>query len=127
MAKPEQIVPQSVNRWLSDDAEIWRYVPLRTLFFYLNGLVFIPSVAKLRVGDPFEGEFYEDIAWFNAAFSDHFGNVANEIDNWMLKELGSDPEQRIVEINRNIPNGANSAPTILRKHYFEFVRRTRFA
>ena len=61
MPKPAQIFPESVTkRWLPDHAEIWRYVPLRTLFFYLNGLVFIPSVAKLRDGDPFEGEFYEN-------------------------------------------------------------------
>jgi hypothetical protein len=127
MAKPEQIFPESVNRWLSDDAVIWRYVPLRTLFFYLNGLVFIPSVAKLRAGDPFEGEFYEDIAWFNQAFSDHFGIEANAIDEWTIQNLCSDSERMVIEINRNNPNGANAAPTILRRHYFDFVRRTRFA
>jgi len=77
MAKPKQIFTESDKRWLNDDAVIWRYVPLQTLFFYLNGLVFIPSVAKLRAGDPFEGEFYENIAWFNTAFGDHFGNQAS--------------------------------------------------
>jgi hypothetical protein len=125
MAKPEQIFPESdKNRWLSDDAVVWRYVPLRTLFSYLNGLVFIPSVAKLRAGDPFEGKFYEDIAWFNKAFSDRYGNDAKVIDDWMIKELFSAYERKLIEIN---PPEANSAPLILRKHYFDLVRRTRFA
>jgi hypothetical protein len=82
VSKPTQIFPESDSkRWLPDYAEVWRYVPLRTLFFYLNGLVFIPSVAKLRAGDPFEGEFYEEIAWFNTAFRDLYGNDANIIDS----------------------------------------------
>jgi len=106
---------------------LWRYVPLRTLFFYLNGLVFIPSVAKLRAEDPFEGEFYEAIAWFNAAFSDVYGSAAPVIDEWILEELCLNHERKLVEINKNDPNGANAAPEIFRKHYFDFVRRTRFA
>ena len=124
MAKPTQIFPESDKRWLNDPAVVWRYVPLRTLFFYLNGLVFIPSVAKLRAGDPFEGEFYEEIVWFNTAFSDHYGNEANAIDEWMLKELCSDYERHHIEINKTYPN---AAAEILRRHYFDFIRRTRFA
>jgi len=65
MPKPVQILPESASkRWLPDYVEVWCYVPLRTLFFYLNGLVFIPSVAKLRAGDPFEGEFYDGPSHF---------------------------------------------------------------
>ncbi len=124
MPKPTQIFPESLQkRWLPDYAEVWRYVPLRTLFFYLNGLVFIPSVAKLRAGDPFEGEFYENIAWFNSAFRDHYGNEANTIDEWMFKELCSDHERHHIEINRNY---TNAAAEVFRRHYFDFIRRTRF-
>jgi hypothetical protein len=103
---------------------VWRYVPLRTLFFYLNGLVFIPSVATLRARDPFEGEFFEQITWFNAAFSDHYGDDANAIDEWIVKNLCSDWERHHIEINRNYPN---AAAEVLRRHYFNFIRRTRFA
>jgi hypothetical protein len=127
MAEPKQIFEQSSKRWIDDHEVIWRYVPLRTLFFYLNGLVFIPSVAKLRAGDPFEGEFYEDIPWFNAAFSDHYGEQANTIDNWIIQKLCSDSERKLIEINKNNPHGANAAPMILRKHYFNFIRQTRFS
>jgi hypothetical protein len=125
MPKPTQIFPESLQkRWLPDHAEVWRYVPLRTLFFYLNGLVFIPSVAKLRADDPFEGEFYEDIAWFNSAFSDHYGGEANAIEEWMLKELCSDHERQHIKINRNYPN---AGAEVYRRQYFDFIRRTRFA
>jgi hypothetical protein len=125
VSKPTQIFPESDGkRWLPDSAEVWRYVPLRTLFFYLNGLVFIPSVAKLRAGDPFEGEFYEEIAWFNAAFSDHYGDESKAVDEWMLKELCSDSERHFVEINKTYPN---AAAELFRRHYFDFIRRTRFA
>jgi hypothetical protein len=125
MPNPTQIFPESLQkRWLPDSAEVWRYVPLRTLFFYLNGLVFIPSVAKLRSGDPFEGEFYEDIAWFNSAFHDHYGNEANAIEEWMRSKLCSDHERHHIEINHSYPN---AAAEVFRRHYFDFIRRTRFA
>jgi hypothetical protein len=127
MSKLKQIVPESDKRWLHDGEVIWRYVPLRTLFFYLNGQVFVPSVAKLRAKDPFEGEFYENIAWFNAAFQEHYGNEARGVEEWIIKVLCSDSERELIHINKNNPNGANAAPMVLRKHYFDFVRRTRFA
>jgi hypothetical protein len=122
--KPTQIYSESDKRWLHDHAEVWRYVPLRTLFFYLNGLVFIPSVAKLRATDPFEGEFYEDIAWFNSAFSDHYGNEAGAMEKWMLDKLCSDDERHHIKINENYPN---AAAEVFRRHYFDFIRKTRFA
>ena len=125
MPKPVQIFSESVTkRWLPDHAEVWRYVPLRTLFFYLNGLVFIPSVAKLRTEDPFEGEFYEEIAWFNSAFQDQYGNETNVIEGSIFKELCSDDERHHIEINKGYPN---AAAEVFRRHYFDFVRRTRFA
>jgi hypothetical protein len=124
MPKPTQIYPESDKRYLHDYAEVWRYVPLRTLFFYLNGLVFIPSVAKLRAADPFEGEFYEDIAWFNTAFSDHYGNEANAMETWMLDKLCSDDERRYIKLNQTYPN---AGAEVFRRHYFDFIRKTRFA
>jgi len=124
MSRPTQIFPEGDKRWLDDSAQLWRYVPLRTLFFYLNGLVFIPSVAKLRAGDPFEGEFYEDIAWFNTAFRDHYGDQAGAIDEWMFKELCSDQQRHFIEINKTYPN---AKAEILRNCYFDLIRRTRFA
>lgn len=124
-SKPKQIFPDSdTKRWLSNEAEVWRYVPLRTLLLYLDGSLFIPSVGKLRAADPFEGEFYEEIAWFNDAFAERYGNDAANIDEWILKDLCSDSERRVFEINKQ--QGALLVE-ILRKHYFAWIRRTRFA
>jgi hypothetical protein len=53
---------------LTDDTRLWRYVPLKTLFAYLSGNVFIPSIETLRRQDPFEGEHY--IGLFSSAFGD---------------------------------------------------------
>ncbi len=124
MSKPTQIFQENDKRWLPDYAEVWRYVPLRTLFFYLNGLVFIPSVAKLRAGDPFEGEFYENVAWFNTAFRDQYGGEAEKMDQWILKFLCSDSERHYVEINKAYPGATDE---VFRRHYFDFIRRTRFS
>lgn len=127
MPKPEQIFQNNDSRWLNEYEVIWRYVPLRTLFFYLNGLIFIPSVANLSVGDPFEGQFYENIVWFNDAFSNHYGAQAKIIEDWIFKKFCPEPVQETIKINRGNPSGANFVSETLRRHYFDFIRRTRFA
>jgi hypothetical protein len=124
VAEQNQIFPESDRRWLDGRSAIWRYVPLRTLFFYLNGLVFIPSVEKLRSADPFEGEFYADIPWFNSAFSKRYGEHEAALDEWISKELCSESERHYIKINRNYPNAGAG---VLQKKYLEFIRRTRFA
>jgi hypothetical protein len=126
MTKPEQIFSQSDERYLDDDTPIWRYVPLRSLFFYLNGLIFIPSVAKLKAGDPFEGKSHDDIAWFNQAFLDRYGDKADGLDKWMLAKLCSDAERHVIDINKTNAGGS-PAPLYLRRHYFDFIMQTRFA
>jgi hypothetical protein len=127
VAKPEQIFTKDDGKhWLPDDAVVWRYVPLRVLFFYLDGLVFIPSIAKLQANDPFEGRFHDDIAWFNSAFANRYGDKANQIDEWMRNELFDDFERDFIEINKNNQAGS-PAPQYLRQHYFNFIYRTRFA
>jgi len=127
MSKTNQIYSETHNRYVNEHTVLWRYVPLRTLFFYLNGLIFIPSVMKLSAGDPFEGNFYEEIAWFNDAFSKHYGDQAQVIEDWIFKQFCSDQVQKTIQINRRIPNGSNFASQTLRKHYFDYIRRTRFA
>lgn len=124
MTKAQQMFAERDRRSLRDDEQIWRYVPLRTLFFYLNGLVFVPSVAKLRNTDPFEGEFYESVMWFNTAFHQVYGGRANEIDEWLYTNLCSPAERDYIDINRTVPN---AGAEVLRRHYLDFIRKTRFA
>jgi len=118
---PKQIFPNTDKRWLQENEQIWRYVPLRTLFLYLNGLVSIPSIAKLRESDPFEGEFYPHIAWFNTAFDGHYGDEAKKIENWILDNDCSDSKRDQIE---GYPGGAAG---FHRDRYMEFVWKTRFA
>lgn len=124
MDRCKQIFHESDSRWLPDSTRIWRYVPLRTLFFYLSGLVFIPSIAKLRKEEPFEGEFYEDATWFNDALAKQFGEEAITVEDWIFKNLCSEFDRQYIKNNKSYPN---AAAEVYQQHYFDFVRRTRFA
>lgn len=124
MAKTEQIFTESDPRRLTDETPIWRYVPLHTLFFYLNGSVFLPSIDKLQKGDPFEGSYYDDIAKMNEAFDRRYGNQAGEVERWIVQNLFSEPERRHYENTQNQPGCGRKR---LFDHYFEFISHTRFA
>jgi hypothetical protein len=123
MGKSTQIFQPNDKRWLTDETPIWRYVSLQNLFFYLNGLAFIPSIEKLRTGDPFEGEYFEDIVQFNEAFSS-FGKEQRNIENWLHDRLCSDHERSSIARNKRFPDFAAQT---FQKHYFDFLRKTRFA
>jgi hypothetical protein len=124
MGQPRQIIPKGDRRWLQETDTLWRYVPLRTLFFYLDGQVFLPSLAKLRAEDPFECEFYEDIIWYNSGFDRRYRREAGSIHQWIDEKLCSDHERQFIEIQKTLPD---AAAHVYREHYFDFIRRTRFA
>ena len=113
---------------LSDSAKLWRYVPLRTLFVYLAGKVFIPSIATLRKGDPFEAKFYYDDhpATFNSALIEWYGqDEANKIFKWLFDFRFESWKQRIV---RPDPTGMiDYNQSFFPRAYFEFLRATRYA
>ncbi|MBE0542295.1 MAG: DUF2971 domain-containing protein [Verrucomicrobia bacterium] len=117
---PKQIFQDSERR-LHDNEQIWRYVPLRTLFYYLDGLVFIPSISKLRAGDPFEGKFYLHVAWFNTAFAKRYGDDAKKIEEWILDSHCPKAERDTLV---GFPGGASGFQL---KYYMEFLWKTRFA
>ncbi len=116
----DEIVPPVHGPSLTDQSPVWRYVALRTLFLYLNGHVFIPSIAKLHEKDPFEGEFHEDIVWFNDAFDKRYGNDVTTITDWLLKRC-SDSERA------SISGNVNAEREVMHRYYFDFIRKTRFA
>ncbi len=112
MSKPNQIFSEAdTERWLSDQEPVWRYVPLRTLFSYLNGLVFIPSVAKLHAGDPFECHCHHDSVSFNTAYHHRYGTDESSLDEWLLKSCPRWERNHIM----------------LKQRYLDFMRETRFA
>ena len=123
MKLPHQLYPEKHEKWLPDGARLWRYVPLRTLFFYLNGNVFMPSVERLRQADPFEGEFPFDTVSFNIAMTERYGNELDGLDDWLYRKCCTEVEQQQIDRNKNCTNYSAS---ILQSHYFEFLRKTRF-
>lgn len=87
---------------------LWRYVPLETLFCYLSGSIFIPSLEKLQESDPFEAECLFDPAYFDYAMREQHGNQAKEIFRFL---------------------DARNRPPAKERHkaYFDFLRKTRYA
>lgn len=127
MGNIKQIFLKGHERWLDDERVIWRYVPLQTLFLYLAGKIFIPSIEKLRLTDPFEGEFYFPNAWFNKALKDHYQSKHEEVWNWLNSKM---TETELASIRRQNRMGIDTADTCARlrqKHYFDFLRQTRHA
>ena len=116
---------------LADDTPLWRYMPLQRLFSYLDGNVFLPSIAKLRAEDPFEGEgCADDVARFRKSFSKRYGKEAHDVEKWIHDQLCSTADKdRIgdkegIEFNRW---ESDEAAYIFQRHYFDFIRNTRFA
>ena len=124
MGSVKQIYSESDKRRLPSNVYLWRYVSLRTLFFYLTGNIFIPAIETLRLEDPFEGKFHFDIVWFNTVMHERYGERLNEIQGWIYRELCTDAEKKDIEINKNYPN---QAARIFERHFFNFLRRTRYA
>src|SRR6267142_161462 len=114
MGNVRQIFSENHDKWLPDEAYLWRYVPLRTLFLYLSGNVFIPSVEKLRRSDPFEGEFFFDTVWFNSTMRERYGSDVKQIDEWLYKERCAEWERKSINLNKNY---VNYAAAIFEKRY----------
>ena len=72
MGNVRQFHSENDPQLLPDNACLWRYVPLKTLFLYLSGNIFIPSIEKLRQSDPFEGEFFFNNPEFNTVMAEHY-------------------------------------------------------
>jgi hypothetical protein len=125
MGEVRQIYPSGHSKWLPDGTSLWRYVSLQTLFFYLNQNIFLPSIAKLRQEDPFEGESPNgDIAEFKTAFKHRYGERARELENWIHKNLCSPADKEQIQHNGWDSDGA---AYVFVRHYFDFLRKTRFA
>jgi len=123
MASPRQIYAETnKGRWLPDNAPLWRYVSLKTLFLYLTGKVFIPSVLKLRDGDPFEGQFTSETEWFNTAMRERYGQQCEAIEDWIRDKLCGTFEKKQIEADFS-----TWSPIFVCDHYFDFRRTTRFA
>jgi len=98
MSEPTQIAP---NEWLfsdldqedgtttrlelTDGTEIVRYVRLSTLFHYLSGRAFIPSLRLLRNLDPQEGLLAKEV--YSPAYgSHHLRDLLTQHQDWLCKQ-----------------------------------------
>jgi hypothetical protein len=124
MGSINQVYREGDRRWLHDNACLWRYVPLKTLLFYLTGNIFIPAINTLRLEDPFEGKFVFDTIWFNEVMHERYGKRVEDLDDWVYRELCSELEKKQIKLNKGYPNYGAS---IIEQHYFDFLRKTRYA
>jgi len=122
-----QIYPEKHQKWLSDHDYLWRYIPLRTLFFHLVGNIFIPSIAKLRQADPFEGHFPMESSWFNLAVENHYGSNVGKLDEWLIHKRCNENERKLMSQNEGSEAFAKRKADILMTYYFQFIRNTRYA
>lgn len=127
MVKVQQIYRETDgDLWLNDDQQIWRYVPYKTMFLYLKGQVFIPSIEKLREGDPFEGNFPVGIAGFNRSLHDSYPHHHQEVTDWILKKRCTANEQKLIQVN-NDSGHPEYKFKLYQRHYLHFLRKTRYA
>jgi hypothetical protein len=124
MGSVKQLYSKEENYFLTSDAVLWRYIPLRTLLFYITGNIFIPAVETLRRTDPFEGRFSFDTVHFNGAMAQRYGPQLNTLEEWIHDALCDEGQKKMIEINKDYPN---YGPRIIEQHYFDFLRKTRYA
>ena len=88
---------------LPDHLPLWRYMKLQTLFLLMEGISFFPSIAKLRSGDPLEGDLHPDAIWLSDALAKlHGAPASNELDDWLVSQA-SDSERDYQDKNKNDP------------------------
>ena len=126
MGSTRQIFPKKNERFLDDETVLWRYVPLKTLFLYLTETIFIPSVEKLRQGDPFEGEFYFETTRFNKTLQERYGHEYEKVLKW-LEDQFSPTELMRIKRQTGLKYVDDYKARCREKHYFDFLRKTRYA
>jgi len=106
---------------VDENEPLWRYVRLNTLFHYLAGKAFIPSIKTLRECDPTEGLEVCDEVWAMVGFSDE---EKCEIAKWVYEKRLSPGEKKCWDVNKTHP-GANQL--VYLQHYYEVLEETRYA
>ena len=119
-----QIYQKGEGEWLGDDQQLWRYIPYKTLFLYLKGKAYIPTIEKLRERDPFEGDFPFGVAALNQALRDRCGSQHESVIKWIHGQLCTDTERKMIKLNRK---HGDYVFKIYQRRYLAFLRRTRYA
>lgn len=122
----KQLFEAPDKRHIPDDTILWRYVPIRTLFFYLQKDLFLPSIKTLQRGDPFEGRLNNRTlaAFHKALFRDRTNEERQRIREW----LGGRIQESLKASNPETDDEHEHYADILRmSSYFEFISDTRYA
>jgi hypothetical protein len=100
---------------------LWRYVRLNTLFLYLSGKAYIPSIKTLQKCDPTEGLEIVDHIWAMSGFT---SAEHEELSRWVSEHRLSKDEKDVWNINRGYP-GANQK--VFLRHYYQVLEESRYA
>ncbi|HTH47320.1 MAG TPA: hypothetical protein VMB21_07395 [Candidatus Limnocylindria bacterium] len=104
---------------VQEHAPLWRYVPLHTLFHYLAGKVFIPSIGLLQKGDPTEGLRIVDEVWSMSGFSP---DERVSLLDYVFRHLLSDQGRTLWGINGSRANQREAFD-----HYEKMLEGSRYA
>ena len=100
---------------------LWRYVRLNTLFLYLSGRAYIPSIKALQECDPTEGLEIMDHVWQMLGFT---AAEQDELGKWVYEHKLSKDERDTWDVNRSYP-GANQQ--VYLPHYYDVLEQSRYA
>ena len=103
------------------DEPRWRYVRLSTLFLYLSGRAYIPSIKALQERDPTEGLEILDHIWAMTGFT---SAEHDELGHWAYEHCLPDGEKITWNINFTYP-GANQK--VFLSHYYKALEESRYA
>ncbi len=126
MGKVQQIYRETEPNepWLNGAEQIWRYIPYQRVFSYLEGRVFIPSLERLGLNDPFEGNFPIPIAQLNSGLHARCGGKHEPVIRWIRDNLCTDIQRELIQVNIDHQDYAFK---IYQQHYLAFLRKTRYA
>lgn len=116
-----------------EDAPLWRYVSLSTLFLYVSGRAAVPSIRSLRECDPTEG----------LKLGDHVRAMGvidpkdyHDLEEYVRKHRMSESQRQTFDLNRSQdtqPSGPTFWPdyggnqSVVVREYFEMLETTRYA
>jgi hypothetical protein len=86
--------------------------------------VFIPSIATLRQGDPFEGLFPCKSDEFESALRERCGDQFDTVRQWVRERLWTQWEKDFIGSN---PGRTDHVSSYNQNHFCEFLWKTRFA
>lgn len=120
----KQLVDPKQGLQIGDDAELWRYISLITLFYYLRGNIFVPTVATLQKRAPFEGTVLPNLEQFRRAIEmECTSTERDDLYQW-LEETQFTQRERDSVANHSDQRRLDS---LRHRYFFTYLAQSRFA